>query len=428
MPTPARGAAYVKGSDNLIYLFSGYGGGSNRSQCYRYNPSTNAWTALANVPTPVWAASAAVSGNLVYLFGGQTSSGAASNSVQIYNTQTNTWSTGASMPTALMQAQAVRSYNSKIYLFGGRTAASGGLSDAVHIYNPSTNSWSAGAAMPIPKAQFATVLNNDGRIYVIGGRGSYLPNQGPFFQTVEIYDPKSNSWSEGPALPSPLGGLAAVNSYGNLFVMGGSDGAYRNYNWRLVLPPVAPTSAKATALSSSQIKVEWVDAAGNENRYEVERSQSGTGPWTVIATTAANAITYTDGSRAANTPYYYRIRGGNSSGYGPYSPIVSATTWAAGAAVTRMSAEEAAGLQLQAAPNPFSGNTTVRFAAQGSGKVVLELYDLQGVKLQRVFEAEVQAGEAQQVEVNGSRLTQGLYLLRLVNGSQVQHLKLLLNK
>gem|GEM_PF-560376 len=428
IPTATRGAAFVRGTDNQIYLFSGYGGGSNRSQCYKYNPSTNTWTTLANLPTPVWAASAAANGDLIYVFGGQTAAGTASNGVQIYNTQTNAWTSGAVMPVALMQHQAVRSYNGKIYLFGGRTTSQGGLSDKVQVYNPANNSWSTAVSMPVPKAQFGVVLNNDGRIFVVGGRSSYVPNQGPFFHSVEIFDPKTNSWSEGPALPSAVGGQTLVNSYGNLFMMGGIDGNFRNYNWRLVLPPVAPTSAKATAVSSSQVKVEWVDAAGNENRYEVERSLSANGPWAVIATTAANAITHTDGGRAANKTYFYRVRGGNSAGYGAYSPTVSATTWASGAAARESVEEEAVSLQLQAAPNPFSSTTTVTFTAQESGLAVLDLYDLHGQKLHQVFNAQVQAGESQKAEVNGSRLGQGLYLLRLVNGSHHSYLKLLIEK
>jgi hypothetical protein len=181
-------------------------------------------------------------------------------------------------------------------------------------------------------------------------------------------------------------------------------------------------------VSSSQIKVEWVDAAGNENRYEVERSLSAAGPWTVIATTAANATTHTDGSRVVSTTYFYRIRGGNSSGYGAYSPTVSATTWATGAIARESVEEQAVSLQLQAAPNPFHNQTTVTFTAQESGRAVLDLYDLQGQRLQQVFNGEVQAGESQKAEVNGSRLGQGLYLLRLVNGSKVQNLKIMIQK
>jgi hypothetical protein len=92
------------------------------------------------------------------------------------------------------------------------------------------------------------------------------------------------------------------------------------------------------------------------------------------------------------------------------------------------SGEEGEGLQLQAAPNPFTQQTTVIFKAQETGKAVLALYDLQGQQVASVFEGQVQAGEHQQATVQGGRLTNGLYLLRLVNGSQVRHLKLVLSK
>jgi len=427
IPTSTRGAGYVRGSDNLIYVFGGYGGGGNRAQCYRYNPGANAWTGLANVPVPVWSPMTASKGHLIYLFGGQSTGNVTSDLVQIYNTQTNTWSKGAPMPVPLMQGQAVASYNGRIYLFGGRMASNGGLSDGVRIYNPDNNSWSMGPSMPVPKAQFAAVLNNDGRIFVVGGRGSYQPNVGPFFHSVEIFDPKTNTWNEGPALSSPLGGMTVVNSYGNLFVMGGIDGAYRNYNWRLVLPPVPPTTSKATAVSASEIKVDWADAAGNENRYEIERSLSSGGPWTVIHTATANLSSYINSGRAANTTYFYRVRGANSSGYGEYGPVVSAKTWST-VTQARLSAEQAGELNLQAAPNPFDQVTTITFTARETGRALLELYDLQGRKVAEVFNGEVQPGQQRQIEMPGSSLGQGIYLLRMKNGGDSWHLRLMVTR
>jgi N-acetylneuraminic acid mutarotase len=412
----------------MIYVMSGYGGGANRKQCYKYNPATNAWTTLAQVPNAVWAPMIAAKGNFIYLFGGQNTSNAVSNLVQIYNSQTNTWSIGAPMPAGLMQGQAITSYNGKIYLFGGRTAASGGLSDLVRVYNPDNNTWTTAAPMMIPKAQFAAVLNNDGRIYIVGGRGSYQPNVGPFFHSVEIYNPSNNTWDWGPDLPSAVGGTTLVNSNGNLFLMGGIDGSYRNYNWRLVLPPVAPTTSKATATSSTQIKVEWHDASGNENRFEVERSLAANGPWTVIATTAANVNTYINTGRVANTTYFYRVRPANSSGYGPYGPVVSAKTWATGASARKAVEEAITVLNLQSAPNPFSGLGKVSFVAQETGRATVLLFDLQGNQVQQIFDNDVEKGEHQMGEVNGSSLLGGMYLLRVINGSHSESIKLILNK
>ena len=48
----------------------------------------------------------------------------------------------------------------------------------------------------------------------------------------EIYDPATNSWNNGPSLPSKLYGSAMVtaapNSAFNAFILGGRDGSYSN--------------------------------------------------------------------------------------------------------------------------------------------------------------------------------------------------------
>ena len=48
----------------------------------------------------------------------------------------------------------------------------------------------------------------------------------------EIYDPATNSWTNGPSLPTRLEGSAMVtaapNSAFNAFILGGYDGSYSN--------------------------------------------------------------------------------------------------------------------------------------------------------------------------------------------------------
>ncbi|MES2731078.1 MAG: PA14 domain-containing protein, partial [Bacteroidota bacterium] len=83
---------------------------------------------------------------------------------------------------------------------------------------------------------------------------------------------------------------------------------------------------------------------------------------------------------------------------------------------------------LEAYPNPFSSEVTVNFTTPVTGQASLDLYDLQGVRVQSLFAQQVQAGESHQVVVEGSALHSGLYLLRLINGTQVSHLKVILSK
>jgi RHS repeat-associated protein len=96
--------------------------------------------------------------------------------------------------------------------------------------------------------------------------------------------------------------------------------------------PAAPTSLTATAVSSSQINLAWIDNSNNETGFEVERAASSSGPWTLLGTTVAGATTYQSTSLSASTTYYYRVRatiGGSNDSVN--SNTANATTQAAGA-------------------------------------------------------------------------------------------------
>jgi hypothetical protein len=94
-------------------------------------------------------------------------------------------------------------------------------------------------------------------------------------------------------------------------------------------PPAAPTGLTATAVSSSQINLTWVDNATNESGTAIERSLDGATGWTQIATVAAGATAYSNVGLPASSTYFYRVRAYNSNGNSAYSNTASATTLAA---------------------------------------------------------------------------------------------------
>jgi titin len=89
-------------------------------------------------------------------------------------------------------------------------------------------------------------------------------------------------------------------------------------------PPTAPGSLALTVLSSSQIRLNWTDAAG-ETTYRVERSLDNVTFTTVTNAVSANAVTYTNTGLAASTLYYYRVAAVNADGEA-MSGTQSATT------------------------------------------------------------------------------------------------------
>jgi C1A family cysteine protease/predicted secreted protein len=111
----------------------------------------------------------------------------------------------------------------------------------------------------------------------------------------------------------------------------GYSANYVVYNGEGGTAPAAPTGLAATAVSSSQINLTWTDIASNQDGFKIERSPDGAN-WTQIATTAANAKSYSNTGLAASTSYSYRMRAYNIFGDSAYSdPPASATTQQASA-------------------------------------------------------------------------------------------------
>jgi hypothetical protein len=94
--------------------------------------------------------------------------------------------------------------------------------------------------------------------------------------------------------------------------------------------PAAPTGLTATAVSSSQINLTWVDGDTAEQGFKIERCTSvGCSNFTQIATVGANITSYSNTGLSSSTSYSYRVRAYNASGDSSYSNPASAVTPAA---------------------------------------------------------------------------------------------------
>jgi hypothetical protein len=89
----------------------------------------------------------------------------------------------------------------------------------------------------------------------------------------------------------------------------------------------APTNLNASAVSTSQINLNWTDQANNESGYQVERSQNGS-TWTTIATLGAGSSSFANSGLSAGTAYTYRVRAVSATATSDYSNQSSATTMA----------------------------------------------------------------------------------------------------
>jgi len=90
-------------------------------------------------------------------------------------------------------------------------------------------------------------------------------------------------------------------------------------------PPAAPSGVVATAATSTSINLTWVDNATEPNTFNIDRSLDGT-TFAPLATTAADATSYSDNTVAPGTAYWYRVNAENPAGTSGWSSSASATT------------------------------------------------------------------------------------------------------
>ena len=91
--------------------------------------------------------------------------------------------------------------------------------------------------------------------------------------------------------------------------------------------PAAPGGLAASASSSSQINLTWVDNSTNETGFSIERSADGSN-FSPLTSVAANVSSYSDTGLSPSTTYHYRVFATNASGSSTASNTASATTQA----------------------------------------------------------------------------------------------------
>ena len=92
------------------------------------------------------------------------------------------------------------------------------------------------------------------------------------------------------------------------------------------IPPAAPSSLNAAAVSTAEIELVWADNSSNETGFSIERSPNGLSSWQQIATVSDNASSFTDSGLPPGTPFFYRVAAYNLNGNSGFSNTASAAT------------------------------------------------------------------------------------------------------
>ena len=154
----------------------------------------------------------------VYVIGG-TDCADTVGSVVSFDTTTNVWSKAGKMPTPrYMVAATTYTYNNTIVVAGGCNRDRIPV-DTVDLYNPATNSWKSAPHMPTTRCHLVAVTIDD-TVYVIGGfNKSLIP-----LNSVDAFSFKHYSWSSVSPMNQARWGHGAVAYDGKIYVAGGTDG------------------------------------------------------------------------------------------------------------------------------------------------------------------------------------------------------------
>jgi N-acetylneuraminic acid mutarotase len=240
-----RGAFTTQEVGGKIYVIGGFTGANYITTIQVYDPATDTWDSIPNATgtfTPRRGMSSVVVGGKIYTFGGANGSGGSNgsgalNTCEVFDPVTNVWSSLPNMPTARWRSCAVL-LNGKVYVMGGYN---GGVVNAFEIYDTLTNTWSQGDTASFgARSDFAAELIN-GKIYVVGGQGDTVSPQ--------VFDPESNTWST----PVTTGkyferqGLSAAVIDGEIYAFGGDDGGLYSNTFDVFNPATNTWTTPATS-------------------------------------------------------------------------------------------------------------------------------------------------------------------------------------
>jgi N-acetylneuraminic acid mutarotase len=125
------------------------------------------------------------------------------------------WDSTAPAPFAVLDASGTTT-GGKFYAVGGKNSS--GHLNTLLIFEPDTNSWSQGANLPGEAVENTAAVALNGKIYVFGG--STAPFSGAV-SNAAVYDPSADTWTQLADMPTARGGVTAQAVNGQIYVMGG---------------------------------------------------------------------------------------------------------------------------------------------------------------------------------------------------------------
>lgn len=206
--------------NNKIYVIGGITAPTvytvtKKVECFDVNTST--WSQVANYPVIVHHPGVTNDDKHIYVVGGCGLRISSRDDIHRYDPLTNQWQRLPNMPTKRC-ALGVAYLNGKVYAAGGadnKTPLS-----TFEEYDIATATWQKLPDMPTSREHTFAVATN-GKVYVLGG---YQNDRFHNVDTFESFDIATQKWETLPPLPARISGFSAAVWGDSIFTFGGEQG------------------------------------------------------------------------------------------------------------------------------------------------------------------------------------------------------------
>ncbi len=260
----SSGADRAEGQGGVVggklYVLGGvnYSGPYARSDVY--DPSSNSWKRIKDLPRKLTHAGTAVEGRNIYLAGGYIGTASsgwaqsfATREVWRYNVDSDSYSTMPQLPSA-RGGGALVALGRELHFIAG--ADSSRVDRGEHWILDLDNTgagWKSSASLPNGRSHLGAVILN-GKIYVVGGQRKY--DDDAIGQTdTHVWDPANpGTWTKVASLPRPLShhNASTVVRNGRILVLGGETAPHTSTSKVSSYDPSTNRWTDITSLPSSR--------------------------------------------------------------------------------------------------------------------------------------------------------------------------------
>ncbi|CAH4037286.1 unnamed protein product [Pieris brassicae] len=197
------------------------------STVWSYEPVTRSWFSESGLAIPRKNFGLVVHKMALYAIGGQDKKGRVLRSVEKFDPKTGSWSEVRSMGVARMAVATVK-YRDYIWVAGGMTGEKKRpVCKIVECYNYKTNEWTEIHSLRFPRC-FATLFSMNDKLYIIGGAGkmSDKDKTPSSVGAIDVWDWKERQWKQETEMSIPRHGHALAYLGTQLIIIGGVTTIY----------------------------------------------------------------------------------------------------------------------------------------------------------------------------------------------------------